>query len=298
MFEDDKGLQAVISRFGLAPAAMLGYGGEAVVFALDDDRVLRVLWEGAEPAVLRARQALVDELTAGGAPFSLPEPSKVGEIDGRWYAIERRLRGKPVAEVLATLSGRERDLLVERYMETTAALGDLHLVPRPYWGELIGQHPVRSETWRAYPWVRAAHSLRAAGSLLHGDGPERLARELAAALPETKDAAFVHLDAFAGNVLAVGSDITAVIDISVMAVAGDRRLDPLSAAVYLAAPQITPAATPRDIDVAMSWLRAAGLDQWLLPARDWLAAYWSFAVSDRKLHEWCRVVLDGRRLSG
>jgi hypothetical protein len=111
VFEDDKGLQAVISRFELAPAAMLGYGGEAVVFALDDERVLRILWEGAEPAVLRARQALVDELAAGGAPFSLPELDKVGEIDGRWYAIERRLRGRPVAEVLATLSGRERDLL-------------------------------------------------------------------------------------------------------------------------------------------------------------------------------------------
>ena len=298
MFEDDKGLQAVISRFGLAPAAMLGYGGEAVVFALDDERALRVLWEGAEPAVLRARQALVDELAAGGAPFSLPELDKVGEVGGRWYAIERRLRGRPVAEVLATLSGRERDLLVERYMETTAALGDLPLAPRPYWGELIGQSAVRAQTWGAYLRVRAAHSLQAAGPFVPGDGPERLARELAAALPGTEEAAFVHLDAFAGNVLAVGTGITAVIDISVTAVAGDRRLDPLSAAVYLAAPQITPAATPRDIDVAMSWLRAAALEQWLPPARDWLAAFWSFAVSDQKLHEWCGAILKGRGLSG
>ncbi len=298
MFEDDEGLQAVISRFGLAPAAILGYGGEAVVFALDDKRVLRVMWEGTEPAVVQARQALVDELAAGGEPLFLPELGDVGEVEGRWYAIERRLPGRPVAEVLATLSGRERDLLVERYMETTATLGDLHLKPRPYWGELIGQHPVRAETWRDYLRLRAVRSLGSAGLLLPEDGPERLASELAAALPWTEDAAFVHLDAFAGNVLAVGTGVTAVIDIGVTSVAGDRRLDPLSAAVYLAVPQITPTAVPRDIDVAVSWLRAAGLEQWLPAARDWLAAYWSFAVSDRKLHAWCREVLSGRLPSG
>ncbi len=121
---------------------------------------------------------------------------------------------------------------------------------------------------------------------------------MASALPRTDDATFVHLDAFAGNVLAVGPDITAVIDIGVTAIAGDRRLDPLSAAVYLAAPQITPEATRYDIEVATRWLRAAGLEQWLPAARDWLAAYWSFALSDRKLYEWCRGVLNGRRLSG
>lgn len=280
MFEDDKSLQDVISCFGLEPAAMLGYGGEAVVFALGEERALRVLWNGAEPAVLRARQELVDELVTTGAPFSLPELQTIGEVNGRWYSIERRLRGKPVAEVLATLIGRERDLLVEHYMEATAALGDLHLGPRTYWGEVIGGNAVRAPSWRAYLQKRAANSLHRSGLPFLAGTPERLASELAAALPEAQQAAFVHLDAFAGNVLAVGTEITSVIDIGVTAVAGDRRLDPLSGAVYLAAPQITPAATPRDIDVATSFLRENGLEQWLLPARDWLAAYWSFAVSD------------------
>ena len=118
--------------------------------------------------------------------------------------------------------------------ETSAILGRAH-----------GQHPVHAETWRDYLRLRAVRSLGSAGLLLPEDGPERLASELAAALLWTEDAAFVHLDAFAGNVLAVGTGVTAVIDIGVTSAAGDRRLDPLSAAVYLAAPQITPSGTPR-----------------------------------------------------
>jgi len=256
------------------------------------------LWSGAEPALLRARQELVDELAATGTPFLLPELGTIGEVNGRWYAVERRLLGQPVSEVLATLEGRDRDLLIERYMEATAALGTLHLEPRSYWGEIIGHDAVRAASWRAYLHKRAASSLGCSGLPLPGDAPERLASALAEGLPEAEEAAFVHLDAFAGNVLAVGTAITSVIDIGVTSVAGDSRLDPLSAVVYLAAPQITPAATPRDIEVATSFLRENGLEDWLLPARDWLAAYWSFAVSDRKLYEWCRTVLKERGAFG
>jgi hypothetical protein len=40
-------------------------------------------------------------------------------------------------------------------------------------------------------------------------------------------------------------------------------------------------------------LRSAGLDEWYEPARRWLAAFWSFAVDDPAVHEWCEMVLFG-----
>jgi aminoglycoside phosphotransferase (APT) family kinase protein len=117
---------------------------------------------------------------------------------------------------------------------------------------------------------------------------------LAADLPDTGRTAFVHLDAFAGNMLAVDGEISAVLDIGTTSVAGDRRLDPLATAVYLSSPEISGAVTPQDLEVARSWLRAAGLDDWFEPARRWLAAYWSFALDDRPLQQWCHsVLLDG-----
>ena len=67
--------------------------------------------------------------------------------------------------------------------------------------------------------------------------------------------------------------------------------DPVSAAVYLAAPGTTPVAGRRDAEVALGWLTAMGLRDLLVPVRRWLAAYWSFEVDDRRLAAWCRTVL-------
>jgi aminoglycoside phosphotransferase (APT) family kinase protein len=116
-------------------------------------------------------------------------------------------------------------------------------------------------------------------------------QELADRLPGPEAPSFVHLDAFTGNVLTDGESITAVIDIGVTSVVGDRRLDPLSAVVYLDSPRITPSATTRDREVALGWLRARGLSEWLEPARRWLGAFWSSAVDDPTVAVWCREVL-------
>ena len=94
--------------------------------------------------------------------------------------------------------------------------------------------------------------------------------------------------------LADAEAITAVIDFGATAVVGDRHLDPVASVVYLTSREITPTASPRDTQVALSWLADAGLFEWLEPATRWLAAYWSFAVDDERLHRWCRTVLLGR----
>jgi aminoglycoside phosphotransferase (APT) family kinase protein len=156
-------------------------------------------------------------------------------------------------------------------------------------GDLIVDDAITTSTWRAYLEQRAAANLARSTREFWSTDPVALASEL----PESAGAAFVHLDAFAGNMLTDGAHITAVLDIGATSAVGDRRLDPLSAAVYLASPEITPVATRADVDVAMSWLRAAELRDLFDPARRWLAAFWSSAVNDPPLRAWCRRVLLG-----
>jgi aminoglycoside phosphotransferase (APT) family kinase protein len=117
------------------------------------------------------------------------------------------------------------------------------------------------------------------------------ATSIADQLPEPELRAFVHLDAWIGNMLTDGQTITAVIDIGPTSIAGDRRFDPVSAVVYLASPEISGPMSTGDVDVAMSWLRTAGLEDWFEPARRWLGAYWSFAMDDPAVIAWCRRVL-------
>ncbi len=257
------------------------------MYALDVERVVRVLHKPCNPARMLERQALVDELVRAGAPFAVPEVLEVGEIEGITFAIERRLSGISVIDALRPLDGADRDRLVEAHLDAAAALGDLHLEPRDWYGDLIDDHAIRKSTWPAYLEARAAWSLQISVPTLR----EVDAGALAAALPDAKAPAFVHLDAFAGNMLAADGSITAVLDIGVTSVVGDRRLDPVAAVVYLASPEITGVTTPRDVEVAMGWLRNAGLHDLFEPAQRWLAAYWAFAVDDRPLLMWCEAVL-------
>jgi aminoglycoside phosphotransferase (APT) family kinase protein len=285
-FPNDHAFLTILARFGLDRSALLGHGGEAWVFAIDEEKVVRILRPGAPMEEVAHRQELVDELAQAKPPFGLPEVLEVKQEGERVYTIERRLCGRSVMDVLPTLSGRQRSALIESYLEAVAALGDLHLGPRGWYGELLGPDPLTASTWREYLARRAAANLSTFPEFRDVD-PEKLA-EL---LPEPDRPSFVHLDAFAGNVLTDGEAITAVIDVGVTSVVGDRRLDALSAVVYLASPRITPTATARDRDIALAWLRDVGLEEWFEPARHWLAALWCFAADDANVIAWCREVL-------
>jgi aminoglycoside phosphotransferase (APT) family kinase protein len=288
---EDPGLASLLRKFGIRDTDELGHGGEARVYALGSDRVLRVLYRGGRAVDLERRRQLVNQLALSRPPFALPEILDVGEGGGRVFAIERRLPGVPLPVALGACTDDARAALIERHLEAAAALGDLRLEPRVTFGDLMGDDAITTSTWRTYLEERAAANLaRSTPEFSSID-----AGELADALPEPAVPAFVHLDAFAGNMLSDGTAITAVIDIGSTSLAGDRRLDPLSAAVYLASPETTPVATAADVDVAMSWLRSAGLDGWFEPARRWLAAFWSVAVDEPALLRWCRDVLLDRR---
>jgi Phosphotransferase enzyme family len=283
-FPTDPGLVKVLAAFDVQPGALLGHGGEAWVYALDEERVIRVLHEGGALEMVLASAELATKLSQSRPPFSLPELIDVGEVQGRCYAIERRLSGRPVAEELARVD--DRAALIEAYLECSSQLGALALDHQDWWGDLLRVPPVRSETWRDYLRRKAEASLTTAGTEFARINAGVLAEEM----PTETMRSFVHLDAFPGNMLAVGTTITAVIDLGTTALAGDRRLDPLASVVYLT-PAITPTAEDRDRDVAQAWLRNAGLEEFFRAAQRWLAAYWSFAIDDRRLHAWCRSVL-------
>jgi aminoglycoside phosphotransferase (APT) family kinase protein len=228
---------------------------------MDHERVLRVLHAGGRADDVHRRQGLVDELSLAKPPFALPAVLEVGEVDGRVFAVERRLPGRSVLQELQYCEGPARARLIEAHLDVAAAIGDLRLPPRDSFGDLIVDDAVTTTTWSAYLEERAAANL--ARSIPDFGSIDPIA--IAAGLPDVTDPKFVHLDAFAGNMLTDGTHITALLDVGPTSLAGDRRLDPLAAAVYLASPQITPAATPKDLEVAMSWLRSAGLHDWSLP---------------------------------
>jgi hypothetical protein len=182
-------ISAVLAAFGVGTEALLGRGGEAAVYALDGERVSRVLHPGGDVDQLSRTQGLLRDLVASAVSFRIPEIQEIGEIGGRAYAIERRLPGRSLVDVLTRGEKAEKDELIEVYLDAAWALGDLRPDGWACYGELAAREPLRAETWREFLAVRADRSLAIAGHPLD----EMDGAGLAVDLPEADRADFVHL---------------------------------------------------------------------------------------------------------
>jgi predicted RNA-binding protein with PIN domain/aminoglycoside phosphotransferase len=287
--------RAVLGHFGIDESALLGRGGEARVFALDADRVLRLPHPGVGADALDERRRLLAAIAAPGWRVALPEVLEHREVEGRLVVIERRLPGR---DALAALGerGRDREALVRDHLDVARAVAELPC-PADRFGELTGPHRIEAASVREWAEARLVASLATGGGAFAGLDPAAVTRDLLAALPQPEPAGpvLVHLDAFLGNMLAVGDRVSALLDFGPMTIGGPPDLDAVVAVAYLA-PEITPTAGEDDRRVARDWAAEAGLAGALEPAERWIASYWTRAPDDERLRRWCaRILLAGPR---
>jgi hypothetical protein len=283
----DPSLLRVLRELGVDPAELLGYGGEACVFAYGNEQIVRIHHAEADGAAVEARSALLSELRPhhGRLSFAIPHVCELRVIAERFVTFEPRLHGQTLARALREVRGTRRGELLLSTLEASRALSRLPLT-RPWFGELCQVPPIRAPSWKEYLRRRARTSLARAGEAFAGVDVEALC--LPFEEPETPG--FVHLDLYPGNVLVDGSSVTAVLDFGSVPVFGDPDFDPLTVMVYLRG-EMTDGVDESDHTVCRQWLERAGLADRLDPAERWVAAMWSFAVDDAKVQSWCRRVL-------
>lgn len=276
---------AILSRFDVSPDDLLGEGGEARVYALDADRVLRVHREGTPEITVVRRRELLDELQlkAGSVNFDIPCVIDIEMCDDGIVTIEARLPGENMLDVLAG-NVPDRKGLLRSYLTASKQISDLS-PGREWYGDLVRDEAIHTQSFMEYALARAYDSLHRAGVAFAG---VRVV-EIGDAMIEAPKA-LVHMDICPGNVLIQNNRVSAVLDFGVSSIIGDRRIDPIAAVAYLD-PEITPAATDEDRSYAMTWLQSHELHTMYEPVKRWLAAFWSVAGSDAELNAWCRRVL-------
>jgi predicted RNA-binding protein with PIN domain len=285
--------RAILATFGVDESALLGRGGEARVFALDADRVLRLPHPGVDPGALGERRRLLASLSTPGWRPALPEVLEHREVEGRLVVVERRLPGRNALDVLAE-RGRDRVALVRDHLDVARRVAELPC-PTDRFGEVLGANRIEAAGFAAWAERRLAVSLGTCGEAFAGVDPGAVTRDLVDALaePEPAQPLLVHLDVFLGNMLAVGDRISALLDFGPMTIGGPRDLDALAAVAYLA-PEITPTAGEGERRAARAWAEEAGLAAAVAPAERWIAAYWTGAPDDERLRRWCgRILLGG-----
>lgn len=294
--------EGVLSALHALDAELLGWGGEARVYALGPTEVLRVHHPGAVESILRDRAGLLAELAAApGRTFAVADVLELGELDGRWWTRETRLRGQELRATLRDATGAGRARLVESYLHTAETVGAVR-IDRDWLGELVGLHPVdgepiRTATWPAWVRDRIDRSLvRGAEALLADDPDGRLRaavddrEEFVAALPEPERIGLVHGDYFPGNVLVEGDRVTGVVDFGPFTLRGDPALDVVGAVTFLDAIDET---TDADRRQAAAWylerVEPAEADL----RRRVLALLWTVAVADPRVLRLVRHILAG-----
>lgn len=219
-----------------ADGVRLGSGGEATVYTLDDQLVVRVFRgdpgpEGVELAAIYRRWS--QSPNAAERVFELPTVVDDGFTHELHWQILRRIPGTEVGKLLTRIPVEGRDDLLSAYLRASTRVAAIDVSPT--FGTLLGGH--------SYPsW---ADCLRAR---LRVPSPRHRAY-LAATVPGFDEvvarfdagldglyagpAALVHVDYFPGNVMAVETDdgyhITGVLDFAGHSLFGDPLLDVVGA---------------------------------------------------------------------
>jgi hypothetical protein len=219
---------ALLRRFGIDERALIGAGGEASVYALPGERVLRVgrsrTTAAADPYTLQAFLARF----AHRLPFATPEIVDI-DPDGLWR-IEFRLSGTAMLARLTRLGDDRRDQALRAYAAAVDELATVALPELPY-GHVLAPAPVTAADWHGFARESLAIFLsrnRVTIAKEVGD-PHRLfdlAAGMIADLPRHPPKVLVHGDYFPGNLLlAPDLSVSSLIDFGIYTVAGDAQLD-------------------------------------------------------------------------
>lgn len=284
----------MIDRFQLTPANLLGKGSESEVYALDDQRVVRLYRQHTDLEYIEQRLALYDLLHRQQPSFELPLVFEKGTLDGRFYTVEQRMCGRAFADALPVLTGDDRKRALRSYLSVAEQVGSIRFPDRPFGEMLTSGAPLRRTSWSHYLWDRLQQTYRVSRPDVEQDAPgvdavlEHMRVELRA-LEGFQDRCLVHGDYFPGNVFIDNeSNICGVGDFGYSTVVGDPRMDLAGAVSFL---EVVAGYHPDDTAFLMQIVEkrhGTGMARWI----DFYRLYYSFyfstcKVDDPNTYAWC-----------
>jgi putative membrane protein len=288
----------ILAMFGIGRDRLLGSGGESEVFALDEQRVLRLYRRPHAPSdrtvdQLRHLFAGWEEIDVG---LEVPKILEVGQRSGRFFTVDRRFSGQCLSPWLAHAEPGQRRQALTSFLDATERL---HRLPSPIPGfaRLVGE--------------QAPRQFGSLGELLHTmlAGPVQTSRaQLEQDLPEVAEVwarlhadlaqrvvtpALVHGDVCPPNTYLTlrGErwEVTGIGDFSPHTVNGDPLMDIAGAVAFLELERYAEAAEDS------AWLEALAVQRGGPEVTHWIDVYrrfYGFYFSDSfdfdpALYAWC-----------
>jgi putative membrane protein len=296
--DDHEGEAQLLAAFGTGRDQLIGSGGESEVFALDQDRVLRIYRSRHEAPRRTAAQlrALYEGWRGIDIGIELPLIMEMAERNGFFYTVDRRFSGRNFSSWLQSADMTQRRAALISFLDATERLQQL---PSPVAGfaRLIGDSaPQQFGTLGELLASMLQGPLQTSRPLLQRDVPgvsevwNRLHADLA---QRSTVPALVHGDVCPPNAyLSQGPDgpvVTGIGDFSPHTVNGDPLMDLAGALIFL---ELEPYA---DAPADAAWLEAVAVERhgreivpWINVYRRFYGFYFSNAYAfDPTLYTWC-----------
>ena len=302
--DDHQGEAALLAAFGTGRDQLLGSGGESEVFGIDHERVLRLYRSRHEaPRKTAAQlQALYQHWSGSDIGLELPLIIEVGELNGRFFTVDRRFSGRDFSGWLQHADITQRRAALITFLNATERLQRLQS-PVPGFARLIGDGaPQQFSTLVELLSNMLRGPTQASQDQLERDVPDvaDVWNQLHAALAQRSVApAVVHGDVCPPNAYLSqgpqGPVVTGIADFSPHTVHADPLMDIAGALIFLELEPYADAAS----DVA--WLEAVAVERhgreivrWIDVYRRFYGFYFSNSYAfDPTLYAWCVRQLSG-----
>lgn len=300
---------AVLAELGTDRDRLLGEGGESQVFALDDDRVLRLYRAGHESA----SSPVVDQLRRlygfwartsppAGSGIQLPLVLDAGVSHGRSWTVDRRFPGGSLSAWLPTADVAARRTALAGLLDAAVAVSRLPM-PVPGFARLVGDGAPQTygslvellTAMLAGPTARSHDDLARDVPDVAGAW-DRLQRDLAqrSVLPT-----LVHGDLGAPNAYVTvderGPRVTGVGDFSPHTLQADPLMDLTGAVTFLELEPYAEAVADSEWLLGLAVQRhGPEVARWIGVYRRYFGFYFSdTAAVDPRTYAWCLRQLEG-----
>jgi putative membrane protein len=295
---DHQGEAALLAAFGTGRDQLLGLGGESEVFAIDHERVLR-LYRNQHEAPRRTAtqlQALYQLWSGSDVGLELPLIIEVGELNGRFFTVDRRFSGRDFSGWLQHADITQRRAALITFLDATERLQQLQS-PVPGFARLIGDGaPLQFSTLVELLSSMLRGPTQVSQDQLERDVPDvaDVWNQLHAALAQRSVApAVVHGDICPPNAYLSqgpqGPVVTGIADFSPHTVHADPLMDVAGALIFLELEPYT------DATADAAWLEAVAMERhgreivrWIDVYRRFYGFYFSNSYAfDPTLYAWC-----------
>jgi putative membrane protein len=296
--DDHRGEAELLAAFGIGRDQLLGSGGESEVFAIDHDRVLRLYRDRHEaPRQTAAQlQVLYQSWSDSDIGLELPLIIELGELNGRFFTVDRRFSGRNFSGWLQSADLIQRRAALITFLDATERLQHLRS-PVPGFARLIGDSaPQQFGTLVELISNMLSGPIQSSRDHLERDVPHvaEVWNELHDALAQRSvTPAVVHGDVCPANAFLSqgpqGPVVTGIADFSPHTMHADPLMDLVGAMIFL---ELEPYA---DAAADAAWLEAVAVERhgreivrWIDAYRRFYGFYFSntYAI-DPTLYAWC-----------